>query len=135
MQIAIASEKDLEFLQFYDRHLSQAELEYLISRERVYILKQNGAIIGWLRWNLFWDNIPFLNMLYILEDYRRQGGGRKLVLFWEQQMQKLGYDFVMTSSQSNEQGQHFYRKMGYRDSGSLMLRNEPLEIVFVKYFT
>lgn len=135
MHIETASEKDLAFLQFHDRHLSQEELEYLISRNRVYIWKQNSEIIGWLRWNLFWDNIPFMNMLYISEDYRRQGGGRKLVLFWERQMQAQGYDFVMTSSQSDEQGQYFYRKLGYADTGSLMLRNEPLEIIFVKYFT
>lgn len=74
-----------------------------------------------------------MNMLYILEDYRRQGGGQLLVRFWEQQMRKSGYRFVMTSSQSDEQGQHFYRKSGYTDSGSLLLRNEPLEIIFVKY--
>lgn len=135
MHIEIASEKDLAFLQTHDHHISEAELAYLISRARVYVLKQNEEIIGWLRWNLFWDNIPFMNMLYILEDYRGKSGGRQLVTFWEQQMRKLGYKLVMTSSQSDEQGQNFYRKLGYTDSGSLLLRKEPLEIIFVKYFT
>jgi len=32
----------------------------------------------------------------------------------------------------NEQAQHFYRKLGYRDAGSLLLDEEPLEIIFVK---
>lgn len=38
----------------------------------------------------------------------------------------------MTSTLSNENAQHFYRKLLYRDSGSLLLENEPLEIIFTK---
>ncbi len=135
MTVKIASEKDLTFLQTHDRHLSPEELEYLVKRHRVYLAEQNGVPVGWLRWNLFWDNIPFMNMLYILEEYRKQGIGRALVSFWEQEMQEQGYRFVLTSSQSDEQGQYFYRKLGFADTGALLLRNEPLEIVFVKYFS
>ena len=39
----------------------------------------NNNFIGWLRFNLFWDNIPFLNMLYFLEEYRRKGYGKQLL--------------------------------------------------------
>lgn len=38
----------------------------------------------------------------------------------------------MTSSLSNEEAQHFYRKLNYVDSGALLLPEEPLEIIFVK---
>lgn len=37
MHIEIASERGLAFLQTHDRHLSEAELAYLISRGRAYI--------------------------------------------------------------------------------------------------
>jgi len=47
-------------------------------------------------------------------------------------MKEEGYDLVMTSTLSNEYAQHFYRKLGYKDSGSLLLENEPLEIIFAK---
>jgi ribosomal protein S18 acetylase RimI-like enzyme len=59
--------------------------------------------------------------------------GQQLVLFWEDEMKKHGYTIVMTSSFSNEEAQHFYRKIGYKDSGSLLLPNEPLEIIFTKH--
>ena len=53
----------------------------------------NGeSFIGWLRFNLFWDNIPFMNMLYFLEDYREKGYGSQLASFWEQEMKKSKYD-------------------------------------------
>jgi len=44
-----------------------------------------------------------------------------------------GYSVVLTSTQSNESAQHFYRRLGYRDAGGLLLPEEPLEILFVKY--
>lgn len=93
----------------------------------------NGeSFIGWLRFNLFWDNIPFMNMLYFLEDYREKGYGSQLVSFWEQEMKKSKYNIVLTSTKSNEQAQFFYRRIGYVDCGSLLLPNEPLEIILLK---
>lgn len=47
-------------------------------------------------------------------------------------MKKKGYKNVMTSSASNEEAQNFYRRLGYRDCGSLLLFNDPLEIIFIK---
>ena len=34
---------------------------------------------------------------------------------------------VMTSTQVDEQAQHFYRKLGYVEKGSLSFDNTPLE--------
>ena len=92
----------------------------------------DGVFAGWLRWNLFWDEIPFMNMLYFLEDYRGKGYGTQMVRFWESEMVKLGYDKVMTSSQANEFAQHFYRNLGYQDAGSFFPFCNDLEIIFTK---
>jgi ribosomal protein S18 acetylase RimI-like enzyme len=73
-----------------------------------------------------------MNMLYIDKDYRNKGIGKELVGFWESEMKYKSYDLVMTSTLSNEQAQQFYRKIGYKDCGSLLLENEPLEIIFTK---
>lgn len=123
---------DLEFLLFNDKHISEKELKNSISLDRIYIAEFKNAYIGWLRYNLFWDSIPFMNMLYVFEDYQKNGFGKKLVDFWETSMKTLGYKTVMTSTLSNEEAQHFYRKLLYKDSGSLLLKNEPLEIMFTK---
>lgn len=95
----------------------------------------DDTFIGWLRFNLFWDTIPFMNMLYLLKEYRRNGYGRELVRFWEKEMQKNKRKMVLTSTQSNEQAQIFYRKIGYVDCGSLLLPNEPLEIILSKHLS
>jgi len=49
------------------------------------------------------------------------------MLFWENEMSELGYKMVMTSTQVDEQAQHFYRNLEYRDKGGLFLDNTPFE--------
>lgn len=132
MEITHATLSDYETLVNNDKHISKEELRNLILSKRVLIAKQEGSLRGWLRYNLFWDNIPFMNMLYVIEGYRSQRIGQALVSMWEELMRAEGYKFVLTSSQSNEQGQFFYRKNGYIDCGSLLLKDEPLEIFFRK---
>lgn len=73
-----------------------------------------------------------MNMLYFLEEYRGKGYGKQLVDYWEKEMLKDHYETVLTSTLSTEKAQFFYRKNGYVDCGSLLLLNEPLEIILRK---
>jgi hypothetical protein len=41
----------------------------------------------------------------------------------------------MTSTLSDEDAQHFYRKLGYEEHGCLLLPGEPLEILLLKPLT
>ena len=88
MNIKTAGQTDMGSILLYDRHISANELKNSIILNRVLVAELNGKFAGWLRWNLFWDNIPFLNMLFLLDEYRRQGYGGQFVLFWEEQMKQ-----------------------------------------------
>ena len=129
--IRYADKRDFNILKKYDIHIKESELQNSINANKVLVMFKDD-FIGWLRYNLFWDSIPFMNMLYLLEDFRGKGYGKQLVDFWEREMQSRQYRIVMTSTQSNEQAQFFYRKIGYVDCGALLLPNEPLEIIFSK---
>lgn len=76
--------------------------------------------------------MPFMNMIWMEDPYRGRGLGRHVVQHWENEMKQKGFDIVMTSTQSDEQAQHFYRKMGYVDAGALLLDNQPLEVILIK---
>lgn len=130
--IRYAKDSDLEQLARLDRHISPEELKNSVGLRRVIILEDSGGLAGWLRYNLFWDNTPFMNLLYLLDGKRGQGMGWQLVDFWEREMKRLGYSQVLTSTLSNERAQFFYRKHGYADCGSLLLPGEPLEIILRK---
>jgi Acetyltransferases len=132
MKIEFATENDLNEISRLDEHISRAELASLIPMKRVIVARDNNELCAWLRYGLFWDNIPFMNMIFVLEDYQGKGLGKRLVEFWEAEVKSLGFHKIMTSTLSNEQAQHFYRKLGYKDCGSLLLPGEALEILFLK---
>ena len=125
-------DKDLTWLKEYDEHISEDVLKRKIDSSEVYIVQIEDKLVGWLRYNLFWDSIPFMNLICILEDYRGKGLGKKLVCFWENEMKEKGYGNVLTSTLLSEDAQHFYRKLCYKDIGGFNYLDEPLEIIFQK---
>ena len=132
LEIRYATAEDFPLLHGHDRHISANELQNSIAAKRVLFMLCGGQLAGWLRYNLFWDNLPFLNMLYFFEAYRRKGYGGQLLQCWEQEMSMAGYREALTSTLASEQGQFFFRKSGYADCGSLLLPGEPLEIILRK---
>ncbi len=133
MNIEYARKVHFQYISDNDKHISKELIHTKIKENEIIIISDGeGKNIGWLRYNYFWDNTPFMNMIHIDEDYRNKEIGKELVQFLENDMKSKGYELIMTSTLSNEQAQHFYRKLGYKDSGSLLLENEPLEIIFTK---
>lgn len=68
--------------------------------------------MGVLRYNLFWQSIPFLNLSFINEAYWGQDWGSKMMEDWEDTMKTMGYSYVMLSTQENENAKCFYEKLG-----------------------
>ena len=132
MNIRFAEIKDIDLLIRYDKHIAKEEIRNIIRQSRIYIVEKDSQFVGWLRYNLFWDNTPFINMLYILEEYRGRGFGRQAVEFWENEMRQQGYHTFMTSTQADEYAQHFYFRLGYEAAGGFRLGNDPYEIIFSK---
>ncbi|MCM1135747.1 MAG: GNAT family N-acetyltransferase [Clostridium sp.] len=130
--IRYAVPTDLETLKKHENHISERELASSINTQKILVMFHGDIFIGWLRYNLFWDNTPFMNMLYFLEEYRGKGYGKQLLNYWEEEMRKNHYKKALTSTLSNERAQFFYRKNGYVDCGCLMLPGEPLEIILMK---
>ena len=132
MTIQPATEVHIDILLQHDRHISETELRYLVSRGRILVAEEDGIFCGWLRWNLFWDNTPFMNMLYVLEPYRGTGLGKELTRHWEVNMKAAGYNTVMTSTASDEYAQHFYQKLGYETVGGFTPYGDPYELILAK---
>ena len=132
MHIAFAGQEDLGYLIAEDLHLSPDVLEQKVRRREILLLWHENRRAGALRYGYFWEEIPFMNLLWVKEGLRDRGLGTGLISFWEEQMRESGHEMVMTSSLSNERAQHLYRRLGYRDCGALLLPDEPLEILFSK---
>ena len=136
MIIRFVTQEDKSFWFTLDKHLPEAEYDKKVRDKQGYMLFVDDKPVGLLRYNLFWDNIPFCTLLFIENRYRRQGFGRSLMDHWERDMKTKGYGMVLTSTQVDEHAQHFYRKLGYRDCGGLTVDvpgyEQPMELFMVK---
>lgn len=136
MDIKYVSKENKKFWYQLDKHLPEAEFEKKIRDKQGYVLYEDGKPIGILRYNLFWDNTPFCTMLYVGNADQKKGYGRALMQFWEEDMKNRGYGMVMTSTRVDEQAQHFYRKLGYKECGGFTLDipgfEQPMEMILTK---
>ena len=132
MTTRVARPADLSYLDQVDRKVSSGSLADLVAAGRVMVADVDGRAAGFLRWGLFWDLVPFMNLLWVTPDRRGQGVGTALVSEWETLQLAAGHDLVLTSTVSAERSQHFYRRLGYIDSGALLLPDEPAELILRK---
>lgn len=136
MTARYASEADRDFWLSLDRHLPEGAFERKLASRQAFVLEEAGEGLAILRYSLFWETIPFCDLLYVAEDERLLGRGRALTEYWEREMKRLGFGLVMTSTQSDEEGQHFWRRLGYRDCGSFILPfpgwEQPPELILAK---
>lgn len=134
--IRYVEKEDQKFWYRLDRHLSKAEFEKKVRDRRGYVMLENDDLVGLLRYNLFWDNTPFCTLIFIDWPYQAKGYGKRLMEFWEQEMKNAGYGMAMVSTQVDENAQHFYRKLGYKDCGSLVMDipgyEQPMEMFLAK---
>ena len=127
-----AGAEDFDRLVPYETHIAEEELVRALTQGRVFLLERSDELIGFLRCNLFWDNTPFCNFLYVLEAYRGQGFGSKLLCHFEETMREKGYPAVMTSTQAAEDARYFYAKRGYRIVGGFWPEGEGYELLLTK---
>ena len=106
LEIRYVRPEDKAFWYSLDRHLPEAEFDKKTAGQRGYVLLAEGQRAGILRYNLFWDNTPFCTLLYIDPRFQRK------------------------------EAQHFYRKLGYKDCGGLVVDipgyEQPMELFLAK---
>lgn len=136
VEIRYVQESDKAFWYRLDKHLPESEFDVKVLLKRGYVLLENGQPLALLRYNLFWDNTPFCTMLFVDGDVRGMGYGKKLMEYWENEMKLQGYGLLMVSTQVDEEAQHFYRKLGYKDAGGLLVDipkyQQPMELFLIK---
>ena len=136
MDIRLAAERDKQQILQYDGHIQPDRLGQCIRNGFVYVLCDGEKIVGVLRYNLLWQTIPFLDLLFIDEIYRGQGWGSKMMADWEEAMGCLKYPHVMLSTQEDETAKFFYEKIGYHRIGAFLPPEQDAdEIMYLKELT
>ena len=136
--ISNSKPEDIEAILAIDTFIPRHELEKKIATrpEEIYVLREGETVVGVLRYGIFWDYIPYTCFINVSETCRGKGYAKKALLHWEENMKKAGWPVAMTSIPTDDPAQHFYRKMGYKDTGCLILQEKPyaqnMEIFFIK---
>ena len=136
MEIRYAELQDKTEWYMLDRHLPEGGFEEKVRNKQGYVMMVDAKVVGVLRYNLFWDNTPFCTMLFLDAGYRGKGYGKQFMAHWEKDMKTQGYGMLMVSTQVDEDAQHFYRKLGYKDSGGFVVDipgyEQPMEMIMIK---
>ncbi len=136
ISIQYVTDADKTFWYGLDANLSECEFHKKVRDKQGYVLFEDHVPKGLLRYNLFWDNTPFCTMLFVDWSAQRKGYGRMLMEYWENDMRNQGYGMIMTSTQVDEEAQHFYRKLGYKDCGGFTVDisgfEQPMEMFLSK---
>lgn len=127
ISILYVTDRDKEFWLSMDGHTSEDGFNLKVFGKLGYVIFANEVPIGILHYSLLWDNMPFLNFINIRQEYRKLGYGKNAINCWENEMLQQGFKMVLLSTQVDEKAQFFYRNLGYKDCGCLVLNNCPLE--------
>ncbi len=119
--------QDKDFVISIDKHVSDIGYDRHVYTKTGYIMWEENVSIGLLHYSIIWDNLPFLNFIFVDKKYRNRGFASQALAFWEEDMKQQGYKMTLVSTQVDEEAQHLYRKLGYIDCGGLVLNNTPFD--------
>lgn len=127
MTIKTVTDDDIDFVMSIDKHVNKESYRNRVYTKSGYVLWEANQRIGIMSHCILWDNLPFMNFLFVKEEYRKQGLAKQALTDWENEMRKQGYRMVLISTQVDEDAQHLYRKSGYIDCGGLVFNGTPFE--------
>lgn len=135
LMIRNGNPNDLQNIQYWD-WLDKNIYNWKLMNNEIFIAKFDSDIVGYLRLEYLWSKFPYIGLVKVHEDYRRQGIGRSLLAFLEDYLNTNGHITLFSSSQVNEvEPQNWHRRMGFDECGLINGINEGNigEIFFKKY--
>ncbi|OLS28252.1 MAG: hypothetical protein ThorAB25_19260, partial [Candidatus Thorarchaeota archaeon AB_25] len=90
--VRFAGPELLEWCVVSDSHVTEQVIRHKIVNDEIIIAELDGNPIGYLRIEYLWSNIPYIGVVFVLEDYRNEGVGQKILAFLEDYLRSRGHD-------------------------------------------
>jgi ribosomal protein S18 acetylase RimI-like enzyme len=111
---------DLTWCVMHDGRLDEPELRRKVHAREVVVGDLDGELVGLLRLDYLLSTLPHLAQVRVVEHHRREGIGRALVTFVEQQGRSRGIDKILSSTRPDKTGaQAWHRQIGFTECGAL----------------
>ena len=125
-----AADADVAPVQRVDASLEQRETAPEIVRKaidegKLLVALDGDEVIGYVRWDNFWDQIPLCVLVRVTPAHQRRGAGRALYRALEERLRAAGRTFWLSSlEEDNERSRLFHESLGFRRIGALEGLNE-----------
>jgi GNAT superfamily N-acetyltransferase len=114
-----ATVRDTEFAS-QDGQLDREVVGQKIAANEVLIADIGGYPRGFARIEYLWSKVPYVGLIFVLPEHRRQGVGRALLASLETRFAAEGHEAFYSSSQANEpEPQAWHRHMGFLQCGAI----------------
>ncbi len=134
VEIKVVTDNDKEFVMSIDKHVDDEGYNNRVYTKSGYIIWEGNQRVGTIAHCILWDNLPFMNFIFVKEEYRGKGLAKQAIIRWEREMKNQGYKMTLISTQVDEGAQHLYRKLGYIDCGGLVFNNTPFDQPMEMFF-
>lgn len=119
VRVRYATPRDLDFVS-QDGYVPTSRISVKIAAREVVVAEREGRSLGYARIEYLWSRLPYLTLIRVLPESRRQGVGRALLTFLETELRAAGHDVLLSSSQADEvEPQRWHRHMGFGKCGRL----------------
>ena len=123
---------DLSFVS-QDGYVSDAIVRRKIDEQEVFVAEMEETPVGYLRLEFLWSSEPYIALISVLEQYRKQGVGKALLAYVEETLRTADHTALYSSSQADEADpQAWHRHVGFVECGIINGINEGVGEVFFR---
>ena len=114
-------------------HSTELLLEAIAEAKVVLAEAEEQGVVGYVRWEHFWDCIPLCLTVLVKPEHRRRGVGRRLYQHIEAAFRQRGCTFWLSSTEeTNQVSQRFHESLGFRRIGALAELGQDVPEVFYR---
>lgn len=104
-----------------------------IAEGKVAVAEGEDGVAGYLRWEHFWDTIPYCTTARVAPEHQRRGLGRRLFEHVERGFRAAGATFWLSSTEeTNERSRLFHAALGFREIGRLSELDQEMAEIFYR---
>lgn len=96
-----------------------------VEQREIIVAERAGRLVGYLRFEYLWSVVPYVALIWVVEDQRQRGIGRAMLRYLENVLRQQGHTALYSSSQANEpEPQAWHRHVGFKECGFITGINE-----------
>ena len=126
IRVRFANLMDLDGCIALDHPAMPAEvIRRKVEQREIIVAEGAGKLVGYLRLEYLWSVVPYVALVWVVDNQRQQGIGRAMLRYLENVLRQQGHAALYSSSQANEpEPQAWHRHVGFKECGFVAGINE-----------